>query len=145
MHNFELHPQLAADTFEVTRLPLCRVLLMNDANYPWLILVPQRPGLREIFELNTDEQIQLIHESSRVARLMHTHFKADKMNIAALGNVVPQLHIHHIARYTHDPAWPAPVWGRFPGRTYAAKPLEKLLQNIRASLAASSIATQAHY
>jgi len=143
MTNFELHPKLAADTFEVTRLPLCRVLLMNDANYPWLILVPQRPSLRELFELDDEEQMQFMRESSQVARIMLAHFKADKINIAALGNVVPQLHIHHIARHTHDPAWPAPVWGRFPSQAYAAKPLEKLLQNIRASLAASSFATQA--
>ena len=141
MTDFELHPQLAADTFEVTRLPLCRVLLMNDANYPWLILVPQRPNLRELFELDDEEQVQFMRESSQVARIMLTHFKADKINIAALGNVVPQLHIHHIARHIHDPAWPAPVWGRFPAQAYAANPLEDLLQTLRTGLAASSFAT----
>jgi len=125
MHDFELHPQLAADTVEVTRLPLCRVLLMNDANYPWLILVPQRPDLCEIFELNTGDQIQLAHESSRIARLMHAHFKADKMNIAALGNRVPQLHIHHIVRYTTDLSWPAPIFGAHPARTYPDALLEQ--------------------
>ncbi len=133
MHDFALHPQLAADTIEIGQLALCRVLLMNDANYPWLILVPQRPGLREIFELSTDEQTQLIHESSRVARLMHAHFKADKMNIAALGNMVPQLHIHHIARYKADLAWPAPVFGANPARPYPKDLLEQRcneLQNL---------------
>ena len=115
---FELHPRLAADTIEIGQLSLCRILLMNDANYPWLILVPQRPGLREIYELKHEDQIQLIHESSHIAHLMAVHFKADKMNIAALGNFVPQLHIHHIARYTHDPAWPAPVFGTHPAKAY---------------------------
>jgi len=103
MQKFELHPTLAADTFEVTRLPLCRVLLMNDANYPWLILVPQRPSLRELFELSEEEQRQFMRESSQTARMMSRMFHANKINIAALGNVVPQLHIHHIARYAVDP------------------------------------------
>jgi len=119
MSLFELHPRLAADTFEITRLPLCRVLLMNDAHYPWLILVPQRLGIREIHELSDADQIQLIRESSRVARVMSELFKPDKMNIAALGNVVPQLHIHHIARFETDAAWPKPVWGHIPARPYA--------------------------
>jgi len=130
MHDFALHPRLAADTIEIGQLALCRVLLMNDTNYPWLILVPQRPGLREIFELNTDDQIQLIHESSHVAHIMHTHFKADKMNIAALGNMVPQLHIHHIARHVHDSAWPAPVWGCAPTRPYGAAQGQKLAHEL---------------
>ena len=125
MSTFELHPRLAADTFELGRLQLCRVLLMNDANYPWLILVPQRSGLREIFELNANEQTQLIHESSHVARSMSTLFKAEKMNIAALGNMVPQLHLHHIARNTHDPAWPHPVWGHCPAQTYDPRTLDE--------------------
>lgn len=107
---------------------------MNDANYPWLILVPQRPGLREIFELNTDEQTQLIHESSHVARLMHAHFQADKINIAALGNMVPQLHIHHIARYKADLAWPAPVWGRVPAAPYSIEQLKTLIKVLREAI-----------
>lgn len=134
MTDFELHPQLAADTIEIGQLSLCRVLLMNDANYPWLILVPQRPGLREIFELNTDEQTQLIHESSHVARLMHAHFQADKINIAALGNMVPQLHIHHIARYKADLAWPAPVWGRVPAAPYSIEQLKTLIKVLREAI-----------
>jgi len=131
MQNFELHPTLAADTFEVTRLPLCRVLLMNDANYPWLILVPQRPSLRELFELSEEEQRQFMRESSQTARMMSRMFNADKINIAALGNVVPQLHIHHIVRYTDDPAWPAPVWGHAPAAPYAEDALNKRLEVLR--------------
>jgi diadenosine tetraphosphate (Ap4A) HIT family hydrolase len=134
MSKFELHPRLAADTFDLGQLQLCRVLLMNDANYPWLILVPQRSGLREIFELNANEQAQLIHESSHVARLMAAHFKADKMNIAALGNMVPQLHIHHIARHTHDLAWPAPVFGAHPQRPYSCDVLNKQRHDFRTLL-----------
>jgi diadenosine tetraphosphate (Ap4A) HIT family hydrolase len=137
MHDFALHPQLAADTIEIGQLALCRVLLMNDANYPWLILVPQRPGLHEIFELNTDEQTQLIHESSRVAQLMSSHFNADKINIAALGNMVPQLHIHHIVRYKSDPAWPAPVWGQAPARPYAADQGQKRARELGRMLQAA--------
>jgi diadenosine tetraphosphate (Ap4A) HIT family hydrolase len=109
---------------------------MNDAHYPWLILVPQRPNLREIFELNTDDQIQLIHESSFVARCMSTLFNAEKMNIAALGNLVAQLHIHHIARYQTDPAWPAPVWGHAPAQPYTPDALDQRLRIIRHALAA---------
>ncbi len=135
MTDFALHPQLAADTVEITRLPLCRVLLMNDANYPWLILVPQRPQLRELFELSADEQTQFMRESSQVARMMSRTFNADKINIAALGNVVPQLHIHHIARYTHDPAWPAPVWGRLPSVPYDEEQIKSRLEIVRQALA----------
>jgi len=135
MQNFELHPKLTADTFEVTRLPLCRVLLMNDATYPWLILVPQRPALRELFELDDEEQMQFMRESSQVARIMLAHFKAEKINIAALGNVVPQLHIHHIARYSNDPAWPAPVWGHAPAAPYTEEQLKKRLEVLRRAYA----------
>ncbi|MDD2892598.1 MAG: HIT domain-containing protein [Halothiobacillaceae bacterium] len=135
MHDFALHPRLAADTVEITRLPLCRVLLMNDANYPWLILVPQRPQLRELFELSAHEQTQFMRESSQVAHMMSHTFKADKINIAALGNVVPQLHIHHIARYTHDPAWPAPVWGRLPCAPYTEDQIKSQLEMLRQALA----------
>ena len=134
MHPFELHPRLAADTLDLGELTLCRVLLMNDARYPWLILVPQRPDLREIYELDTDAQTQLIHESSHVARCMKTLFKADKMNIAALGNMVPQLHIHHIARTIHDPAWPHPVWGHAPAQAYAPHQLSEYRRQLTLAL-----------
>ena len=139
MTTFELHPRLAADTVEITRLPLCRVLLMNDANYPWVILVPQRANIREIHELGDDDQIQLIRESSHVARAMATLFKADKMNVAALGNMVPQLHVHHVARFATDPAWPAPVWGKVPTRPYANDALPPLVERIKAALDAEPL------
>ncbi|MEW6444695.1 MAG: HIT domain-containing protein [Pseudomonadota bacterium] len=131
MNAFSLHPQLAADTLEITRLPLCLALLMNDAAYPWVILVPQRMGIREIHELSDDEQVQLIRETSSVARAMSALFKPDKMNIAALGNRVPQLHIHHVARFQNDPAWPDPVWGRSAATAYADDALTARITSLR--------------
>jgi diadenosine tetraphosphate (Ap4A) HIT family hydrolase len=118
--DFELHPRLAADTFDAGALALCRLLLMNDANYPWFILVPQRAGVREICELADADQAVLLRESVALQRAMLAAFAPDKLNVAALGNVVPQLHLHHVARFATDPAWPAPVWGRAPARPYAA-------------------------
>lgn len=142
--NFELHPQLAADTLRIGALPLCEVLLMNDARYPWLILVPRRAGVREIFELTDEDQRQLQRESSTLALHLAQEFSADKMNIAALGNVVPQLHVHHIVRYRSDAAWPAPVWGKHPAVPYTAEQraametkLEKILREVAARIARS--------
>ena len=109
---FELHPQLARDCVSLSRLKLCEVLLMNDATYPWIILVPERPGVSELYQLTPADRHQLMEESAFVAQAMAQAFTADKMNVAALGNVVPQLHIHHIARHKNDPAWPGPVWGK---------------------------------
>jgi len=113
-----LHPQLEKDCFVIGRLPLCALLLMNDSNYPWFILVPQRQGISEIHQLSEADQQQLMRESSQLAAGIEKEFGADKINIAALGNMVSQLHIHHIVRYKSDPAWPAPVWGRFPAKAY---------------------------
>ena len=117
---FELHPRLSQDTWPVGDLPLCRLLLMNDASYPWFILVPRRSGIREIFELAHSDQQQLLKESSQLAEVLSRIFKADKLNIATLGNLVPQLHVHHIVRYQHDQAWPKPVWGLFPAAPYSS-------------------------
>lgn len=108
---FAVHPRLAADTFDLGRLPLCRVLLMNDARFPWIILVPERPEVTEIHQLSDADQVTLIRESSLVAARMAEAFGADKMNVAALGNIVPQLHLHHVVRRRGDAAWPGPVWG----------------------------------
>lgn len=116
---FELHPQLAKDTFVLGDFGLCRLLLMNDAQYPWCILVPRRAGIREIHDLNDADRRQLWDESALLSRALMDLFKGDKLNVAALGNVVPQLHVHHIVRFKSDPAWPAPVWGRHPARPYA--------------------------
>jgi diadenosine tetraphosphate (Ap4A) HIT family hydrolase len=123
---FTLDPRLCQDTIALGRFPLSLLLLMNDSNYPWLILVPQRASIREIFELAPDDQQQLLRESSHLAETLATHFRPDKLNIAALGNVVPQLHLHHVVRYQGDPAWPAPIWGRTPAVPYQAGQVQTL-------------------
>lgn len=109
---FDLHPRLAADTVRLGRLRLSQLLLMNDATYPWFILVPEREGAREIFELAEADRLALIEEIALVSRAVSQAFRPDKLNLAALGNLVPQLHIHVVARFRSDPAWPAPIWGR---------------------------------
>lgn len=109
---WSLHPRLAADTAFIGDFALSRLLLSNDAHYPWTILVPRRADIREIHELSEVDQQQLLRESMLLSRALMTAFSPTKLNIAALGNMVPQLHVHHIARYENDAAWPAPVWGR---------------------------------
>ena len=126
-----LHPQLEKDCFVVGQFPLCALLLLNDANYPWFILVPQREGITEIHQLSEEDQQQLMRESSLLAAAIEKEFNADKINIAALGNMVPQLHIHHIVRYKSDPAWPAPVWGKFPAIPYTPADAERLSERMR--------------
>jgi diadenosine tetraphosphate (Ap4A) HIT family hydrolase len=128
---FQLHPRLQQDCFEVGRLPLSRLLLMNDSRYPWCILVPAIENIREIFQLSQADQQQLQHESVMLSQAMHTLFNADKMNIAAIGNMVPQLHIHHIVRYQKDPAWPAPVWGKFDPLPYSEAALRQQADRIK--------------
>lgn len=115
---FELHARLTADTFVVGDWPLCRVLLMNDRQYPWLILVPRRADIRESYQLSPSDQQQLWAESIALGQAMMSLYHGDKLNVAALGNMVPQLHWHHIVRFAKDPAWPAPVWGKVPAVPY---------------------------
>ena len=111
---FELHAQLQKDCVVVGDFTLCRVLLLNDSQYPWFILVPRREDITEIFQLSAADRGQLMAESCLLAETLKDAFAADKMNIAALGNVVSQLHVHHVVRYRADAAWPAPVWGKMP-------------------------------
>lgn len=133
---FELYPQLAADGVLICDLPLCRVLLMDDANWPWLILVPRRPGLRELTDLARDDRIVLGDEISRTSRILQDRFAPDKLNTAALGNQVEQLHVHVIARHHRDPAWPAPVWGRLPRKPYARHTRQSLVHDLAAAFVA---------
>lgn len=132
---FELHPQLAADSVDIGRLPLCRLLLMNDRNYPWCILVPMRNGVREIHELDEKDSEQLLREVRLVSRTMQAEFSANKMNVAALGNVVPQLHVHIIARFEVDPVWPAPVWGQLPPSPYPSFALDEQVAQLQEAFA----------
>lgn len=104
---------------------------MLDANYPWFILVPDREGISEIYQLSQADQMQLLHESSYLAEVISNAFEADKINIAALGNVVPQLHVHHIVRYRNDTAWPAPVWGKAPPKEYAPGEQEQIIAKLK--------------
>ncbi|MDP2634400.1 MULTISPECIES: HIT domain-containing protein [unclassified Pseudoalteromonas] len=123
---FALAPELARDCIDVADWPLCKVLLMNDSQYPWFILVPRKAGLKESIDLSETEQIVLMQESAKLSRLLQDVFSPDKLNVAALGNMVPQLHIHHIARYKSDVAWPAPVWGKYPAKPYSDEQIAKL-------------------
>ena len=131
---FKLHPQLQQDCEQLGRFELCHLLLMRDAHYPWCILVPARADITEIYQLDSADQQQLLRESSHLAQTMATLFNADKMNIAALGNVVPQLHIHHIARHRDDAAWPAPVWGKVAARAYTPELLTQTVVRLREAL-----------
>ncbi|MDH3561658.1 MAG: HIT domain-containing protein, partial [Gammaproteobacteria bacterium] len=126
------HPQLKKDCLVIGRFPLCHLLLMQDANYPWFILVPDREAITEIHQLDANDREQLLRESCALASVLTERFKADKLNIATLGNVVPQLHVHHVVRYRDDPAWPAPVWGCVPPRPYSALALAEVFTKLRA-------------
>ncbi len=129
--SFNLHPTLEKDCIELGRLSLCRVLLMNDSQFPWLILVPERENLKEIHHLSSEDQQLVMRESCHVAKNLAEHFQADKMNIAALGNMVSQLHIHHVVRYQKDKAWPAPIWGKFDALPYTEQDLEIIISQLR--------------
>jgi diadenosine tetraphosphate (Ap4A) HIT family hydrolase len=126
----ELHPQLLEDCLVLGRFPLSRLLLMKDANYPWFILVPDREGVSEIYQLSEQEQSQLLRESSFLAEFLMKSFKGDKMNIAALGNIVPQCHLHHVVRYHTDVAWPSPIWGKLPVKAYTESVLNDVLSKL---------------
>ena len=130
----ELHPQLQKDCLEVGRFPLCRLLLLRDANYPWFVLVPDCDNISEIYQLSDADQQQLLRESTLLSRALAAAFTPDKLNIAALGNVVPQLHLHHVVRYRSDPAWPAPVWGKVPATAYTAAALSAVIAKLKESL-----------
>ncbi|SFG42739.1 HIT domain-containing protein [Neptunomonas qingdaonensis] len=131
---FELDSRLANDCIVLGDFPLSRLLLMNDANYPWFILVPRRAGATEIYHLSPQDQHQLIDESSELAEIMADSFSARKMNIANLGNMVPQLHLHHVARHEGDPAWPGPVWGKQPAVRYSEEQIAQIRKRVESML-----------
>lgn len=135
--DFTLHPRLAADTAMVADLTLCRLLLMKDARFPWAILVPRRPAIREIHQLTQADQRQLLAEITTVSAGMERAWQADKMNVAALGNMVPQLHVHVIARLEGDAAWPGPVWGAGTAEAYTDEALSAGIARLSAVLRAT--------
>ncbi len=131
---FVLDSRLQQDSLVLGDFPLCRLLLSKDANYPWFILVPRRADISEVFQLEGDDQQRLWSETSYLAEALQAAFAADKMNVAALGNVVSQLHMHVIVRYRDDAAWPAPVWGKCQAQAYTDEQVEGIRQRLRAVL-----------
>jgi diadenosine tetraphosphate (Ap4A) HIT family hydrolase len=131
---WELDAQLTRDTFAVGDLLLSRVLLMDDANYPWLMLVPRRAGAVELTDLDEADQIQLMAEIALASGALRAAAPCDKLNVAAIGNVVPQLHVHVVARSRDDPVWPKPVWGQLPARAYDSETRDRLIAALRGGL-----------
>jgi diadenosine tetraphosphate (Ap4A) HIT family hydrolase len=130
MSTFVLDTKLNVDTIEITALPLCQVRLMNDRRFPWVVLVPAKPGLSEIIDLGAADRTKLIEEIALVSTVMRDLFRPTKLNVGALGNVVAQLHLHVIARFASDDAWPGPVWGTTPER-YRPDEIERRLAPLR--------------
>ena len=136
---FELHARLAADSYYLGDFSLCALLLAKDANYPWFILVPRVADISEIYQLERAERSALLEESCVLSQLLQQVFAADKLNIAALGNVVPQLHLHHVVRFRDDVAWPAPIWGAAPAVEYQPAALDALRERLRKPLSGSAL------
>lgn len=128
---FTLDARLEQDTWLIGDLPLCRLLLSNDSNYPWFILVPRREGISELFHLDDSDQQLMWRETTELARVLNELFGAHKMNVATLGNVVSQLHMHVIVRYRTDAAWPAPVWGKLPAKPYAEAQVSEIRSKLK--------------
>lgn len=128
---FELDPRLEQDSIWLADWPLCQIRLHNDKNYPWFILVPRKAGLTELIDLTPEQQQQLWRESNAISGWLQQLYPSCKLNIAALGNVVSQLHIHHIARFEHDASWPAPVWGKVAAIPYSIAEIDQIRQRFR--------------
>ncbi|KJY91194.1 HIT family hydrolase [Vibrio neptunius] len=137
--SFELHPQLAKDTSVIGHFPLTIALLHKDNAVPWVILVPKRENLKELHHLPMQEQQQFLLESQAVNQALEATFRPDKLNLGALGNMVPQLHVHHIARFKDDVAWPGPVWGNTQGDFRSEEEQRAILSKIQNVLSLSSL------
>jgi diadenosine tetraphosphate (Ap4A) HIT family hydrolase len=133
---WHLHPQLADDTHPLAHWPLCEVRLMDDAHHPWLILVPRVEDAVDIIDLDATQQATLMREIDRAARALQAAVKPHKLNVAALGNIVPQLHVHVIARYRDDIAWPRPVWGTATAQPYSPEQLVERVALLGTALSA---------
>ena len=136
MSDFTLHELLQRDTIELAKLPLSTVVVMNDSQYPWFVLVPRVENIQDIYQLDWQDQQQLLNESSMVSELLMQLYNGDKMNVAALGNVCPQLHLHHIVRFKTDKAWPKPIWGEFAMIPYTEEQLAELKAKVVPALSA---------
>jgi diadenosine tetraphosphate (Ap4A) HIT family hydrolase len=132
---FTLHPSLQLESTDIGDFPLSSVRLSNNANFPWVILVPRRANITEIYHLSGNDRQQLVTESCWVAEALDTIFSPDKLNIATIGNIVPQLHMHHICRYIVDPCWPNPVWGQLKASSYSNEMLMQTQRDIKQELA----------
>lgn len=139
---FALDQRLQQDTLVIGDFPLSRLLLSNDSNYPWFILVPRIDGISEVFQLGVADQQRLWQETTALAQLLNEGLAADKMNIGALGNVVSQLHVHVIVRKRDDAAWPAPVWGKHPAKPYSEAQVEAVRARLRELLPSDFTFTQ---
>lgn len=131
--SFELHPDLKRDGIPIGEFPLCQVLLINDSNYPWFVLVPQLENLRELTDLTEEEHQAFWSESRAFSAGIMQAFGGDKLNVAALGNMTPQLHIHHVVRYANDAAWPGPIWGKLPLKPYDQKGVDRAREKLSAA------------
>ena len=125
--NFLLNKRLESDTFFIDDFPLCKFLLMNDSNYPWFLLVPRINNIKELYELKQKERVQLDFEIVEVSKFINLSFKPKKINIASLGNIVSQFHMHIIGRFVEDPSWPGPVWGAVDFNKYKSNELDDIL------------------
>lgn len=125
---------LVESSFVLTELPLSTLLVSNDKQYPWFILVPRVADVKDIHEMDWEDQLQFLNESSMLSELLMEIYQGEKMNVAALGNICPQLHVHHIVRYKDDIAWPGPVWGAHPAVVYSEEELERLKQKLMPAL-----------
>ncbi|NQY63788.1 MAG: HIT family protein [Alteromonadaceae bacterium] len=132
--HFKLHPQLQNDCIEIVDLPLCKLLLCNDSAYPWFILVPRVEDLQDIYQLDWQQQQQFLNESSMLSELLMAEYQGDKMNVAALGNVVSQLHIHHVVRFKNDASWPKPIWGQQALTPYSDDEIQQIKNNLAAKI-----------
>ncbi|MBA6232002.1 MULTISPECIES: HIT domain-containing protein [unclassified Colwellia] len=133
-NTFQLHALLKRDAIELLELPLSTLLLMNDSNYPWFVLVPRVDDVQDIYQLDWQQQQQFLNESSLLSEILMQLFNGTKMNVAALGNICPQLHVHHIVRFADDIAWPKPVWGEFAMKAYTDSELTLLKEKVMPAL-----------
>jgi diadenosine tetraphosphate (Ap4A) HIT family hydrolase len=139
--SFELHPDLQRDGILMGRFTLCQVLLINDSAYPWFVLVPQRNNIRDPIDLTTDDYRLLWDESRELSIAMMNLFQGEKLNVAALGNMTPQLHVHHIVRYADDPAWPGPIWGKQPMQSYDDSRVHQIREQLSSANMLGFVAT----